>query len=549
MSEWRERLRAFDDLGPNEDVYLRAQEGPQRGELPDGPSGPKRLAAGAVAFAVFAAAAVFGWQAFHSGDREPIGPTGSAATVNLASTEDGPSATLSYGGLVQDGVFERYVWCSGSDNCTAGTGEFQYPLIDEGLAIPAGSPIEFEGDGRVERFVIRTTEGDRASPNVIVDTDGTGASVPDEPGDYLLWVAADWDQGSGAFYLRVRATASPTSAAADNGAIAFSFGSDADIGVIEGLAEPADAARAIVERHAGGQEGGVGFAWSPDGTRLAYTDYRGDGTRGLFVVDPATGESIDLSSSLELADTIAWSRDGSHLAFGGCCDAGYQIYVVSVDGTTLRQVSDVDDDGVSGATMPAWSPDGNDLAWVLTDYDEATTEETSKIVMSDIDGGNVVEIVGTSDALESPAFSPDGSMLSFLHKGGRAYPDLNVVRIDGDAGLDPSRLTDAAIRLTSIPRWHPDSQSLVFAAQEVSTDNYGLYRVNVASGELSILLQDAYIGSPTWSPDGATIAFVRDDAGSGRFAIAKMDVPGQRTVDLVDELTEAGPIDWQPVPR
>jgi hypothetical protein len=206
VSGWKERLGAFDGLGPDDDVYRRAQEGPRRSELPDGPNGPKRLSAAIVAFTVFAAAGVFGWQAFRPGDREPIGPSSPSATITLASTDDGPSANLSYDGAEQTAAFERYVWCTASDECSSGTGEFEYPPIEEGLAIPAGTPIRFEGEGRVERFVVRTPEGDQSSPNVIVDTDGTSASVPDEPGDYLLWIAADWEQGSGFFYLRIRAT-------------------------------------------------------------------------------------------------------------------------------------------------------------------------------------------------------------------------------------------------------------------------------------------------------------------------------------------------------
>jgi Tol biopolymer transport system component/N-acetylneuraminic acid mutarotase len=340
------------------------------------------------------------------------------------------------------------------------------------------------------------------------------------------------------------AAPSPAPATRSNGMIAFSSGPSANILVVE---QDGSSVRRLVNRHAEDQQGGVQFAWSPDGSKLAFTDYRPDGTRGLFVMDSDGGDPVDVSPGLELADGLSWSPDGAMLAFGGCCDAGYQVYAVDADGTGLRQVSKVDDDGVSGAFMPAWSPDGASLAWVLTDYDEATDAETSKIVTSDLGGGDVVEIVRSTDTLESPTYSPDGSRLAFFSKGGRAYPDLYVVRIDGDAGLEPTRLTDASIRLTSGPRWQPDSSSVVFAGQD-SDDNYGLYRVDVAGSDVSILLQDAYIGSPTWSPDGAAIAFVRDDAGSGLYAISVMRPDGTGVRDLTGELDEAGSVDWQGLP-
>ena len=69
MSGWKERLRAFDDLAPDDGVFARASQGPRR-DVPDGPSGRKRLTAGIVAFAVFGAAAVFAWQALRPAQRQ-----------------------------------------------------------------------------------------------------------------------------------------------------------------------------------------------------------------------------------------------------------------------------------------------------------------------------------------------------------------------------------------------------------------------------------------------------------------------------------------------
>jgi hypothetical protein len=69
MSGWKERLRTFDDLAPDDGVFARASQGPRR-DVPDDPSGKKRLTAGIVAFAVFGAAAVFAWQALRPVQRE-----------------------------------------------------------------------------------------------------------------------------------------------------------------------------------------------------------------------------------------------------------------------------------------------------------------------------------------------------------------------------------------------------------------------------------------------------------------------------------------------
>ena len=82
--------------------------------------------------------------------------------------------------------------------------------------------------------------------------------------------------------------ATPAATTRSNGTIAFSSGPSADILVVE---RDGSSVRRLVNRHAEGQEGGVQFAWSPDGSKLAFTDYRPDGTRGLFVMDSDGGDA------------------------------------------------------------------------------------------------------------------------------------------------------------------------------------------------------------------------------------------------------------------
>jgi hypothetical protein len=75
---WKDALRDIDDVGPDESVYRRAAQGPTRSDLPPPPNRSSRIVAGVTAFAVFAFAAAFGWQAFRPESIREGPPPGTA---------------------------------------------------------------------------------------------------------------------------------------------------------------------------------------------------------------------------------------------------------------------------------------------------------------------------------------------------------------------------------------------------------------------------------------------------------------------------------------
>jgi TolB protein len=112
-------------------------------------------------------------------------------------------------------------------------------------------------------------------------------------------------------------------------------------------------------------------AWSPDGRLLAYTSYVSYGTafaarfpdiviHSIYEVGRQvrpTGGSEEIQSAQP-----AWSPDGGRLAFASKRGnaRNYNIYVVSRDGTGMRQLTT----GDTGDVAPVWSPAGNQIAFV-----------------------------------------------------------------------------------------------------------------------------------------------------------------------------------------
>ena len=73
-------------------------------------------------------------------------------------------------------------------------------------------------------------------------------------------------------------------------------------------------------------------AWSPDGTRIAFTSYR-DGNHEIYVMDADGRNVIRLTNNSGWSP--AWSPDGARIAFvslgEGIFDFG--IYVMNADGS------------------------------------------------------------------------------------------------------------------------------------------------------------------------------------------------------------------------
>jgi Tol biopolymer transport system component len=230
-----------------------------------------------------------------------------------------------------------------------------------------------------------------------------------------------------------------------------------------------------------------------------------------------------------------------------------RIYVVDPDGTHRR--------AVTGASLLkgslAWSPDGSMLAFTTFDLDRmrerlsvmTSTGADRRVICTgctgtfwvDTDGGICVDggCPAAAPFADRLTWSPDGKWLAApsMHDGG-------LVIVDVATGAPHVTSALGAVSGTS---WSPDGSELA-----VSVDGEGLYVVRAPDGVPTLLhAGDPYMGSPpAWSRDGSTIAFgqavrLRGDLRA-KLLFVEVDDGSSRRILGPGMLFEIYDLEWSP---
>jgi Tol biopolymer transport system component len=116
--------------------------------------------------------------------------------------------------------------------------------------------------------------------------------------------------------------------------------------------------------------------------RIAFVSARDKG-RDIWTMDPDGGGLTQLTGSEGQEDDPAWSPDGTKIAFSSDRDGGkFFIYVMNADGSGVERLGT----GTTTEHDPTWSPDGRFIAFahagdpsVISIVEVATHEEVGTL--------------------------------------------------------------------------------------------------------------------------------------------------------------------------
>lgn len=204
--------------------------------------------------------------------------------------------------------------------------------------------------------------------------------------------------------------------------------------------------------------------FAPDGQVLAYTDrYTGK----LFVMDPAKGNS---SRPIGTCSSPSFSRDGTKVI----CEVDGADYFPIYEVATGRQVDEVRH-GKSSGVLPAWSPNGTEIAF--SHLDENRDASLWKVSAS---GGSASPLATSASEDYAPAWSPDGEWIAYQSTQNSERSEIWIMRRDGSEKRQIT-FSGGGENWSRGPSFSPDGKWLAFVSNQDQSDGPDFGEVFVIS--------------------------------------------------------------------
>jgi Tol biopolymer transport system component len=305
------------------------------------------------------------------------------------------------------------------------------------------------------------------------------------------------------------------------------------------------------------------YDWSPDGRHILACFSKKEGLNQIVLISVADGSVRVLKTLNKYPQNMSFSPDGRHLVYDVPQredSPGRDIYLLLTDGSReIPLVEHPADDCVLG-----WAPDGKHImfasnrtgsmgAWLIAVEDEepqgdpelvkqdmgqrfipmgftqdgsfyyGQIEPMVDIYTAELDPNTQKMVTPPKKTVElfegsnrHPEYSPDGKYIAYVSTRGirplisiSAAPNVLCIR---SLETGQEREISPKLRAMAQPRWSPDGSSILVGARDYKSNAWGLYRVDIETGNLRLVVpppKDDRLNGHEWSADGKAFYLVR----------------------------------------
>jgi len=223
--------------------------------------------------------------------------------------------------------------------------------------------------------------------------------------------------------------------------------------------------------------------WSPNGRQVAYVSFE-KGNSAIYVQTITTGRRQIVSSGQGINSSPAWSPDGSKLAMTLSKDGNPEIYIKNLSSNQLTRITN----NSAIDTEASFSPDGGSLVF--------TSDRGGKpqIYQAPVSGGKGRRLtVGMGEYNAGASFSPDGKVLTMVHRGDAGY-QIAVLDLDYQ---QLNILTDG--HLDESPSFAPNSKMIIYSTIQGGRSELAAVSVD-GKIQKRLAVHRSEVREPAWGP-------------------------------------------------